>query len=64
MNIKNFCRKAYIVVAALAVMAIAAPHEASAQQQAEIEATTLIKPGQKAPDFTVEMVDGEKVTLS
>ena len=64
MNIKSFSRKAYIIVAALAVMAFVAPQTASAPQQAEIEATTLIKPGQKAPDFTVEMVDGSKVTLS
>ncbi len=61
---KNFGRKAYIILAAFVMMAIAAPQSASAQQQAEIEATTLIKQGQKAPDFTVEMVDGEKVTLS
>ena len=64
MEMKNFGRKAYIILAAFVLMAIAAPQTASAQQQAEIEATTLIKQGQKAPDFTVEMVDGEKVTLS
>lgn len=64
MNIKNFGRKAYIIVAALALVLMAAPNTASAQEQAEIEATTLIKQGDKAPDFTVEMVDGQKVTLS
>ena len=64
MEMKKFGRKAYIILAAFVMMAIAAPQTASAQQQAEIEATTLIKQGQKAPDFTVEMVDGEKVTLS
>ena len=64
MEMKNFGRKAYIILAALFVMAIAAPQSASAQQEAEIEATTIIKQGQKAPDFTVEMVDGDKVTLS
>ena len=64
MEMKNFGRKAYIILAAFVMMAIAAPQTASAQQQAEIEATTIIKQGQKAPDFTVEMVDGEKVTLS
>lgn len=64
MNIKNFGRKAYIIVAALALVLMAAPNTASAQDQAEIEATTLIKQGDKAPDFTVEMVDGQKVTLS
>ena len=64
MEMKKIGRKAYIILAAFVMMAIAAPQTASAQQQAEIEATTLIKQGQKAPDFTVEMVDGEKVTLS
>ena len=64
MEMKNFGRKAYIILAAFIMMAIAAPQSASAQQEAEIVATTLVKQGQKAPDFTVEMVDGEKVTLS
>ena len=65
MSIKNFGRKAYIFLAAFALMVIAAPMDASAQSQEEqIEATTLIKQGDKAPDFTVEMVTGEKVTLS
>ena len=64
MEMKKFGRKVYIILAAFVMMAIAAPQSASAQQEAEIEATTLIKQGQKAPDFTVEMVDGEKVTLS
>ena len=35
-----------------------------AMAQDDIEATTLIKKGDKAPDFTVEMVDGEQITLS
>ena len=30
----------------------------------EIEATTLVKTGDLAPDFTVEMLDGSRVTLS
>ena len=64
MEMKNVGRKAYIILAAFVMMAIAAPQSASAQQEAEIVATTLVKQGQKAPDFTVEMVDGEKVTLS
>ena len=65
MSIKNFGRKAYIFLAAFALMVIAAPINASAQSQEEqIEATTLIKQGDKAPDFTVEMVTGEKIALS
>lgn len=34
------------------------------EQMAAAEAATLIKRGDKAPDFTVEMLDGKKVTLS
>lgn len=33
-------------------------------QQDDIAATTLINAGDVAPDFTVEMLDGKKVTLS
>ncbi|MBQ2033533.1 MAG: TlpA family protein disulfide reductase [Alistipes sp.] len=64
MNIKNICRKAYIALAAVVLFAVA-PHSASAQDQsAEIAKTTLVKVGDKAADFTVEMLDGKKVTLS
>ena len=64
MNIKNICRKAYIVLAAVVLFAVA-PHNASAQDQsAEIAKTTLVKVGDKAADFTVEMLDGQKITLS
>ncbi len=65
MSIQNIRRKAYIFLAAFALMVIAAPMSVSAQSQEEqIEATTLIKQGDKAPDFTVEMVDGQKIALS
>lgn len=65
MSIQNIRRKAYIFLVAFALMVIAAPMSASAQSQEEqIEATTLIKQGDKAPDFTVEMVDGQKIALS
>ena len=65
MSIQNIRRKAYIFLAAFALMVIAAPMSASAQSQEEqIEATTLIKQGDKAPDFTVEMLNGTKLTLS
>ena len=64
MNIKNICRKAYIAFAAVLLFA-AAPFTASAQDQAaEIAKTTLVKVGDKAADFTVEMLDGKQVTLS
>ena len=65
MNIKSFNRKVYIALAACFVMLAAAPMTASAQsQEDQIKATTLINKGDKAPDFTVEMVNGEKITLS
>ena len=65
MNIKSFSRKVYIALAACFVMLAVAPMTASAQsQEDQIKATTLINQGDKAPDFTVEMVSGEKITLS
>lgn len=64
MNIKNICRKAYILLAAV-VLFVVAPYNASAQDQsAEIAKTTLVKVGDKAADFTVEMLDGKQITLS
>lgn len=63
MKVKNFCRKAMVLVAALVMMMVAMPVEAQAQQD-DIASTTLINKGYKAPDFTVEMVSGEQLTLS
>ena len=61
---KNICCKAYIALAAIMLLAVS-PSVAQAQDQsAEIAKTTLINKGDKAPDFTVEMVDGSKVQLS
>ena len=59
-----------LVLIALVVAIIFWPVEASAinssvpTAQDDIEATTLIHAGDIAPDFTVEMLDGSKVTLS
>lgn len=65
MNVKNFCRRMCVAVAALAVVMVAAPEVAWAQNKSEdIASTTLINKGDKAPDFTVEMVDGSELTLS
>ena len=67
MNIRLFGRKAYMMMALLATILLVAPSAASAQsksQEDEIAATTIIKKGDVAPDFTVEMVDGSKITLS
>ena len=55
-------KRLFLICAAL-VMALAVMPKA-AMAQDDIEATTLIKKGDKAPDFTVEMVDGEQITLS
>ena len=61
---KIICRKAYIALAAIMLLAVS-PSVAKAQDQsAEIAKTTLINKGDKAPNFTVEMVDGSKVQLS
>lgn len=58
-------KKAYIIALFCTLLCCAMHTSASAQdQQAEIEKTTLIKAGMKAPDFTVEMFDGSKVSLS
>ena len=40
------------------------PVTSTTEQQDDIEATTLIHAGDKAPDFTVTMLDGRDVTLS
>lgn len=59
-----------LVLIALVVAIIFWPVEVTATNssvptaQDDIEATTLIHAGDIAPDFTVEMLDGSKVTLS
>lgn len=42
----------------------AAADDSELDEAAEIEKTTLVKRGMTAPDFTVEMLDGSKITLS
>lgn len=61
---KKLFSKAYIALAALILLAMA-PSAAQAQSQDdEVAKTTIVKKGNKAPDFTVEMVDGSKIQLS
>ena len=55
-------KRLFLICAALVMAFAVMPKAAMAQD--DIEATTLIKKGDKAPDFTVEMVSGEKITLS
>ena len=59
-----------LVLVALVVAIVAWPVESSAKSpvsgnvQDDLESTTLVHAGDKAPDFTVEMLDGRSVTLS
>ena len=62
---KMVFRKACLIVAALIVMITVIPEMAKAQsKEDDIATTTLVKEGDKAPNFTVEMIDGKKITLS
>ena len=55
-------KRLFLICAAAMMAMVVLPQVAMAQE--DIEATTLIKKGDKAPDFTVEMFNGEKITLS
>ena len=60
---KEFCRKAYVVIALVALFCMVQPATAVAQDD-EVAKTTLVKSGMEAPNFTVEMFDGSKLTLA
>ena len=58
-----------LLVTVVAVIFLLPSGETPAAQTAEqsepdIEGTTLVKPGMEAPDFTVQLFDGEELTLS
>ena len=57
-----------LIVVIIALIALLPSTEKTADDSAdaasELEATTLVKVGETAPDFTVEMFDGSAVTLS
>ena len=54
-----------VLVSALIALLFFWTPEASAQTaHPSVESTTIVKEGAQAPDFTVEMFDGTKVTLS
>lgn len=56
---------ALIVLIVLVILLLPACGNRNAQKAAsETEATTLVRAGDQAPDFTVEMFDGSKITLS
>ena len=61
---KQLLSKAYIVLAAFLMLAIAPAAVQAQSQDDEIAKTTIVKKGDKAPDFTVEMIDGSKIQLS
>ena len=52
------------LVAAISFWPVEASANSAVQQPQDIESTTLIHAGDVAPDFTVEMLDGKRVTLS
>lgn len=54
-----------VIIALIALLPSGSEPAGQAEETAdEIEATTLVKTGDLAPDFTVEMLDGSRVTLS
>ena len=53
---------ALIVVIIVAILLLPSG-EADKESETQTESTTLVKAGDMAPDFTVEMVDGSSVTL-
>ena len=55
---------AVLVIALLALLAIWAPSASAQTTQPSIESTTIVKEGMQAPDFTVKMFDGSKVSLA
>lgn len=55
---------ALIVVILLAILLLPACGNRNRNKNTQVEQTTLVEAGEQAPDFTVEMFDGEKLTLS
>ena len=60
-----------MIIAALAIVAVllfwnpeSATAEPEPQSQEQLEASTIAKSGMEAPNFTVEMFDGETIRLS
>ena len=64
---KNVSRKALFIAAAAILMAAVPATTLRAQEKSEqqqIAESTLVKVGDKAPDFKVTMVDGSSIALS
>ena len=52
------------IVIVLAIILLLPSYTASDKQKEDVAQTTLVKAGDAAPDFTVELFGGKKVTLS
>lgn len=64
-NKQLFILLALIVAVAAAILLLPSCGGRTQRQAGDdIEATTLVGEGDQAPDFTVEMIDGSRVTLS
>lgn len=55
---------ALIIVVIAAILLLPSCSNRSAKAAADTESTTLVKAGETAPDFTVEMFDGGKTSLA
>ena len=55
---------ALIIVVVAAILLLPSCGSRSGKAAADTESTTLVKAGEKAPDFTVEMFDGGKTSLA
>ena len=70
MATKKSNRQLFVLLALIAVVAAAivllpsCGNRTQKQAEEDVEATTLVGEGDAAPDFTVEMIDGSRVTLS
>ena len=53
-----------LVSALIALLIFWTPETTAQTSQPSVESTTIVKEGAQAPNFTVEMFDGTKVTLS
>lgn len=53
-----------LVSALIALLFFWTPETTAQTSQPSVESTTIVKEGAQAPNFTVEMFDGTKVTLS
>lgn len=53
-----------VVIAAVILLLPSGEAKSDQQTDADVESTTLVKAGDEAPDFTVDMFDGNKISLA